>query len=85
MYIKKINFLLFFIYNINIYILKGTSLKTLVHSFRLKTLTLYKLFFLEKRVIFFGNKVENICSFQYSLISLFPGIIYIYKYKEKVI
>jgi hypothetical protein len=53
----------------------STSLKTLVHSFRLKTLTLYKLFFLEKRVIFFGSKVENICSFQYSLISLFPDLI----------
>ncbi|ORX85005.1 hypothetical protein BCR32DRAFT_106895 [Anaeromyces robustus] len=53
----------------------GTSLKTLVHSFRLKTLTLYKLFFLEKRIIFFGSKVETLCSFQYSLISLFPDLI----------
>jgi len=51
----------------------GTNLKGLVHSFRLKTLSLYKLFFLEKRVIFFGSKVETLCSFQYSLISLFPG------------
>jgi len=53
----------------------GTSLKSLVHSFRLKTLTLYKLFFLEKRIIFFGSKVETLCSFQYSLISLFPDLI----------
>ncbi|KAL6632009.1 hypothetical protein LY90DRAFT_278643 [Neocallimastix californiae] len=53
----------------------GTSLKSLVHSFRLKTLILYKLFFLEKRVIFFGSKVETLCSFQYSLISLFPDLI----------
>jgi len=53
----------------------GTSLKRLVHYFRLKTLTLYKLFFLEKRIIFFGSKVETVCSFQYSLISLFPDLI----------
>jgi len=53
----------------------GTNLKGLVHSFRLKTLSLYKLFFLEKRVIFFGSKVETLCSFQYSLISLFPDLI----------
>jgi len=53
----------------------GTSLKSLVHSFRLKTLILYKLFFLEKRIIFFGSKVETLCSFQYSLISLFPDLI----------
>jgi len=53
----------------------GTNLKSLVHSFRLKTLQLYKLFFLEKRIIFFGSKVETLCSFQYSLISLFPDLI----------
>ncbi|CAO3692602.1 unnamed protein product [Umbelopsis ramanniana] len=53
----------------------GTSLRELCQKFRSKTLTLIKLLLLEKRILFYGYPVERLCTFQYSLISLIPGLL----------
>ncbi|KAH8554004.1 AVL9/DENND6 domain-containing protein [Umbelopsis sp. PMI_123] len=53
----------------------GTSLRELFQKFRSKTLTLIKLLLLEKRILFYGYPVERLCTFQYSLISLIPGLL----------
>ncbi|KAL7330991.1 hypothetical protein PS15p_203247 [Mucor circinelloides] len=53
----------------------GTSLRELVYKFKSKTLMLLKLLLLEKRVLFYGYPVETLCTFQYSLISLIPGLL----------
>ncbi|KAI8588358.1 transport protein Avl9-domain-containing protein [Geranomyces variabilis] len=53
----------------------GISLRELIHKFRQKTLQLYKLLFLEKRILFFGSKVERLSAYQYSLISLIPDML----------
>ncbi|KAF9947492.1 late secretory pathway protein avl9 [Mortierella alpina] len=55
--------------------LMGTSLRELVKKFKYKVLVLLKLLLLEKRVIFFGYPVETLCTYQYSLISLVPGLL----------
>ncbi|KAG1453127.1 hypothetical protein G6F56_007649 [Rhizopus delemar] len=53
----------------------GTCLRELVYIFKSKTLTLLKLLLLEKRILFYGYPVERLCTFQYSLISLIPGLL----------
>ncbi|KAF9922972.1 late secretory pathway protein avl9 [Linnemannia zychae] len=53
----------------------GTSLRELVKKFKYKVLVLLKLLLLEKRVIFFGYPVETLCTYQYSLMSLVPGLL----------
>ncbi|ORY53152.1 hypothetical protein BCR33DRAFT_815239, partial [Rhizoclosmatium globosum] len=53
----------------------GISLRELVNKFKQKTLQLFKLLFLEKRVLFYGPKVEALSSYQYSLISLMPDLL----------
>ncbi|KAG0212691.1 late secretory pathway protein avl9 [Mortierella sp. NVP41] len=53
----------------------GTSLRELVKKFKYKALVLLKLLLLEKRVIFFGYPVETLCTYQYSLMSLVPGLL----------
>ncbi|KAI8092354.1 AVL9/DENND6 domain-containing protein [Gilbertella persicaria] len=53
----------------------GTSLRELVYKFKSKTLMLLKLLLLEKRLLFYGYPVERLCTFQYSLISLIPGLL----------
>ncbi|KAF9423964.1 late secretory pathway protein avl9 [Podila epigama] len=55
--------------------LMGTSLRELVKKFKYKLLVLVKLLLLEKRVIFFGYPVETLCTYQYSLVSLVPGLL----------
>ncbi|KAG0051711.1 late secretory pathway protein avl9 [Gryganskiella cystojenkinii] len=55
--------------------LMGTSLRELVTKFKYKVLVLLKLLLLEKRVIFFGYPVETLCTYQYSLMSLVPGLL----------
>ncbi|KAK3836768.1 MAG: transport protein Avl9-domain-containing protein [Linnemannia gamsii] len=55
--------------------LMGTSLRELVKKFKYKVLVLLKLLLLEKRVIFFGYPVETLCTYQYSLMSLIPGLL----------
>ncbi|KAF8228557.1 hypothetical protein L208DRAFT_1403694 [Tricholoma matsutake] len=53
----------------------GTSLRELVHTFRQKTLILVKALMLQKRIMFYGHPVERLCTYQYSLISLLPGLL----------
>ncbi|KAI8054815.1 transport protein Avl9-domain-containing protein [Thamnidium elegans] len=53
----------------------GTSLRELVYKFKSKTLILLKLLLLEKRLLFYGYPVERLCTFQYSLTSLIPGLL----------
>ncbi|CAO3596008.1 unnamed protein product [Absidia cylindrospora] len=53
----------------------GTSLRELLHKFKSKTLILLKLLLLEKRILFYGYPVERLCTFEYSLISLIPGLL----------
>lgn len=53
----------------------GTSLREFVHTFRHRTLILVKALMLQKRIMFFGHPVERLCTYQYSLISLLPGLL----------
>ncbi|KAL1405262.1 hypothetical protein Q8F55_008888 [Vanrija albida] len=53
----------------------GTSLRELVHKFRHRTLVLLKMLLLQKRVMLFGYPVEMLCTYQYSLLSLVPGLL----------
>ncbi|KAH9924315.1 transport protein Avl9-domain-containing protein [Epithele typhae] len=52
----------------------GTSLKELVHNFRQRTLTLVKALMLQRKVMFYGHPVERLCTYQYSLVTLVPGL-----------
>ncbi|KAF8722483.1 hypothetical protein AX14_009755 [Amanita brunnescens Koide BX004] len=54
----------------------GTNLRDLVHNFRQKTLLLVKALILQKRIMFFGYPVEKLCTYQYSLVSLLPGLLH---------
>ncbi|EPQ50978.1 hypothetical protein GLOTRDRAFT_141142 [Gloeophyllum trabeum ATCC 11539] len=54
----------------------GTSLRELVHHFRQKTLVIIKALMLQKKVMFYGHPVERLCTYQYSLISLIPGLLH---------
>ncbi|KAI5897126.1 uncharacterized protein SCHCODRAFT_01171131 [Schizophyllum commune H4-8] len=56
-------------------LLMGTSLRELVHKFRQRTLVLVKTLILQKRIMFSGYPVERLCTYQYSLISLIPGLL----------
>ncbi|EDR01045.1 uncharacterized protein LACBIDRAFT_254960, partial [Laccaria bicolor S238N-H82] len=53
----------------------GTSLRELVHTFRQRTLVLVKALMLQKRIMFYGYPVERLCTYQYSLVSLLPGLL----------
>lgn len=53
----------------------GTSIRELVHTFRQRTLILLKALMLQKRILFYGHPVERLCTYQYSLISLLPGLL----------
>ncbi|KAF7768267.1 hypothetical protein Agabi119p4_7510 [Agaricus bisporus var. burnettii] len=53
----------------------GTSLREFVHTFRHRTLILVKALILQKRIMFYGHPVERLCTYQYSLISLIPGLL----------
>ncbi|KDQ62693.1 hypothetical protein JAAARDRAFT_66359 [Jaapia argillacea MUCL 33604] len=54
----------------------GTSLRELVHHFRQRTLVLLKALILQKKIMFYGHPVEKLCTYQYSLISLIPGLLH---------
>ncbi|PIL22736.1 hypothetical protein GSI_15429 [Ganoderma sinense ZZ0214-1] len=54
----------------------GTSLRELVHNFRQRTLVLVKALMLQKRIMFFGHPVERLCTYQYSLVTLIPGLLH---------
>ncbi|GBE83012.1 predicted protein [Sparassis crispa] len=53
----------------------GTSLRELVHTFRQRTLVLLKALMLQKKIMFFGHPVEKLCTHQYSLVTLVPGLL----------
>ncbi|EIN12866.1 hypothetical protein PUNSTDRAFT_50093 [Punctularia strigosozonata HHB-11173 SS5] len=53
----------------------GTSLRELVHAFRQRTLVILKTLILQKKIMFSGHPVERLCTHQYSLISLIPGLL----------
>lgn len=53
----------------------GTSLRELVHKFRHRTLILLKMLLLQRRIMLFGYPVEMLCTYQYSLVSLIPGLL----------
>ncbi|TBU44434.1 transport protein Avl9-domain-containing protein [Dichomitus squalens] len=54
----------------------GTSLRELVHNFRQRTLVLVKALMLQKKIMFFGHPVERLCTYQYSLVTLIPGLLH---------
>ncbi|KAI0916954.1 hypothetical protein AcW2_007212 [Taiwanofungus camphoratus] len=53
----------------------GTSLRELVHNFRQRTLVLLKALMLQKKIMLFGHPVERLCTYQYSLVTLVPGLL----------
>lgn len=53
----------------------GTSIREFVHTFRHRTLILLKALICQKKIMFFGHPVERLCTYQYSLISLIPGLL----------
>lgn len=50
-------------------------MRELIYNFRFKTLVLVKLLLLQKRIMFFGYPVEKLCVFEYTLVSLIPGLL----------
>lgn len=54
---------------------EGLSVRELLFRFRHKTLLLFKLLLLEKKVIFFHSPVKPLCCTILSLLSLHPGLI----------
>lgn len=54
----------------------GTSLRELIYKWRFKTLMLLKLLLLQRKTMFFGYPVERLCTYQYSLISLIPDLLF---------
>ncbi|KAI9633849.1 putative cytoplasm protein [Dioszegia hungarica] len=57
------------------FIAMGTSLRELIHKFRHRTLIMLKMLMLQKRIMLFGYPVEKLCTYQYSLLSLMPGLL----------
>ncbi|KAF9810499.1 hypothetical protein IEO21_06894 [Rhodonia placenta] len=49
--------------------------RELVHTFRQRTLVLLKALMLQKKIMFFGHPVERLCTYQYSLVTLMPGLL----------
>jgi hypothetical protein len=52
----------------------GSSVRSLVYKFRQKTLLLFKLLMLGRRVLFIGQRVEIMTELQIALVSLFPEL-----------
>ncbi|KAL0579872.1 hypothetical protein V5O48_002119 [Marasmius crinis-equi] len=53
----------------------GTSLRSLVQTFRHRTLILVKALMIQRRIMFTSHPVERLCTFQYSLVSLLPDLL----------
>ncbi|EMD40131.1 hypothetical protein CERSUDRAFT_63615 [Gelatoporia subvermispora B] len=49
--------------------------RELVHNFRQRTLVILKALLLQKKIMFFGHPVERLCTYQYSLVTLIPGLL----------
>ncbi|KAE8269743.1 hypothetical protein A4X09_0g2609 [Tilletia walkeri] len=53
----------------------GTSLREFIHKWRSKTLVLVKMLLLQRNIMFYGYPIEQLCTQQYSLVSLIPGLL----------
>lgn len=53
----------------------GMPVRRLIHDFRWRVLTLLKALLLEKRILYFGTNIEQLCTAQYSVLSLLPGLL----------
>ena len=53
----------------------GLSLREFILQFKHKSVLLFKLLLLEKRVIFFKSPVQQLCATILSILSLHPGLI----------
>lgn len=54
----------------------GLNLQDIVLNYKQKILVLFKLLLLEKKVVFWGSPVKDVCNFVISIITLFPGLIH---------
>ncbi|AMD18973.1 HBR072Cp [Eremothecium sinecaudum] len=57
----------------NLYV--GLSLRKIIYTFRKDVLLILKAILLERKMIFYGSNVEELCSLQFGLISLIPHLI----------
>lgn len=53
----------------------GMPVRSLIHDFRWRVLVLLKALMLEKRILYFGTNIERLCTAQYSVLSLIPGLL----------
>ncbi|KAL9940655.1 hypothetical protein V8E36_000143 [Tilletia maclaganii] len=53
----------------------GTSLREFIYKWRSKTLVFVKLLLLQRNIMFYGYPIEQLCTQQYSLVSLIPGLL----------
>ncbi|CAD7061085.1 unnamed protein product [Tilletia caries] len=53
----------------------GTSLREFIYKWRSKTLVLVKMLLLQRNIMFYGYPIEQLCTQQYSLVSLIPGLL----------
>lgn len=53
----------------------GMPIRSLIHDFRWRVLILLKALLLEKRILYFGTNIEQLCTAQYSVLSLLPGLL----------
>lgn len=54
----------------------GLSLRELIHRYKHQTLVLVKCALLQPKMLFYGSRsCEDVCKFQFSLISLIPGLL----------
>ncbi|AAS54311.1 AGL180Wp [Eremothecium gossypii ATCC 10895] len=53
----------------------GLSLRKIIHDFRREFLVILKAMLLERKIIFYGSNVEELCSLQFGFISLIPNLI----------
>lgn len=51
----------------------GLPLQEFLYFFKSKVLVILKALLLEKRIMFFGRKVDRLCTYQYCLVSLIPS------------
>ncbi|SCW04206.1 LAFE_0H08416g1_1 [Lachancea fermentati] len=53
----------------------GLCLRRIVYDFKRDVLTILKAILLERRIMFFGSNVEDLCNLQFGFISLIPSLI----------
>ncbi|ORY86851.1 transport protein Avl9-domain-containing protein [Protomyces lactucae-debilis] len=58
----------------------GMPVRQLIHDFKWKVLVMLKALLLERRILYFGTNIEQLCTVQYSVLSLVPGLLENLKY-----